>query len=38
VVDYDSDYQALMDRVGKKFQTTKPMVVSIPDTSKETFE
>jgi len=27
-----------MDRVGKKFQTTRPMVVSIPDTSKETFE
>lgn len=38
VVDSDSDYQALMDRVGKKFQTTRPMVVSIPDTSREIIE
>jgi DNA-binding NtrC family response regulator len=38
VVDSDSDYKALTERLAKKFQTAKPMMVSIPDTSMEIIE
>lgn len=36
VVDSDSDYQALTERLSKKFQTAKPVMISIPDISRET--
>jgi len=38
VVDSDSKYKKLMDRVSRKFQTAYPMIVSIPDTSVEITE
>ena len=36
VVDSDSEYKPLMDRVSEKFKIARPTIVSIPDTSKET--
>ena len=38
VVDHDSDYQSLMERIGEKFKIARPMIVSIPDISKERVE